>query len=204
MITLYRLRFSTNVERVTLALAHKGLQVDSVWVDPDDRSVVERVSGQRLVPVIEDDGRVVFDSTAILRYLEERYPEQPLYSADEARRAEMEVYIDWFNRVYKRLPNDMEAELLSERPDQARMTELAAKVVANLDFHEAMLAGREYLFGDDFSAADCAAFPFLKYALTRDPADDELFHCILDEHQSVTGRPRLEAWIRRVDERPRA
>ena len=204
MIALYRFRFSTNVERVTLALAHKGLEVDSVWVDPDDRSIVERVSGQRLVPVIEDDGRVVVDSTAILRYLEERYPERPLYPADEARRAEMDVYIDWFNRVHKRPPNEMEAELLSARPDRERVNELAAAMAANLDFHEALLAGREYLFGDDFSAADCAAFPFLKYALARDPADDELFHRILDEHQTVAGRPRLEAWIRRVDERPRA
>jgi glutathione S-transferase len=204
VITLYRFRFSTNVERVTLALAHKGLEVDSVWVDPADRSIVERVSGQHLVPVIEDEGHVVVDSTAILRHLEERYPEAPLHPADEARRAEMDVYIDWFNRVYKGPPNDMEAELLSERPDQERLNELAAAMAANLDVHEALLASREYLLGDDFSAADCAAFPFLKYALTRDPADDELFHRILDEHQTVAGRPRLEAWIRRVDERPRA
>jgi glutathione S-transferase len=204
VITLYRFRFSTNVERVSLALAHKGLEVRSVWVDPADRSIVERVSGQHLVPVIEDEGHVVFDSTAILRHLEERHPEAPLYPAEEARRAEMDVYIDWFNRVYKRPPNEMEAELVNERPDQERLNELAAAMAANLDFHETLLAGRKYLFGDDFSAADCSAFPFLKYALARDPADEELFHRILDDHQTVAGRPRLEAWIRLVDQRPRA
>ncbi len=59
--------------------------------------------------------------------------------------------------------------------------------------------------GTDFSAADCAAFPFLKYALFRDPADDELFHRILDEHQQLQEtHPRLADWIRRVNERPRA
>jgi glutathione S-transferase len=201
---LYRLRYSTNVERVTLALAHKGLEVESIWIEPDDRSLVELVSGQRLVPVLEDDGRVVADSTAILEHLEQRHPEPPLYPRAEARRAELELYIDWFNRVVKRPPNEIEAELLQREPNEARLTELAAAMGRNLDRHEALLAGRDYLFGDAFSAADCAAFPFLKYALTRDPDDDELFHRILSDHQSVEGRPGLEDWIRRVDSRPRA
>jgi glutathione S-transferase len=203
VIRLYRFRFSTNVERVTLALAQKNLEVESIWIDPNDRGSVEEVSGQRLVPVIDDDGRIVFDSTVILRYLAERYPEPPLYPREQAQRAAMDIYLDWFNRVSKRPPNEIEAELLAQNTDQQRVEELAAWMADNLDFHERLLAGRDYLFGDEFSAADCAAFPFLKYALLRDPEDDELFHRILDEHQFVAGRPRLEAWIRRVDERPR-
>jgi glutathione S-transferase len=59
--------------------------------------------------------------------------------------------------------------------------------------------------GDDFSAADCVAFPFLKYALWREPEDDELFHRVLDDYQRLEDRhARLDAWLRRVDERPRA
>jgi glutathione S-transferase len=203
VIHLYRFRFSTNVERVTLALAHKNLEVESIWVDPRDRSPVEQLSGQQLVPVIDDGERVVFDSTAILSYLEERYRQPPLYPHEEAQRAAVDIYIDWFNRVCKRPPNEIEAELLADKVDQRRVDELAAWMARNLDVHERLLAGRDYLFGDDFCAADCAAFPFLKYALARDSEDDELFHRILDEHQSVVGRPRLEAWIQRVDERPR-
>jgi glutathione S-transferase len=87
MMRLYRFRFSTNVERVTLALAHKGLEVESVWIEHDDRSLIERASGQPLVPVLEDDGRVVADSTEILEYLEKRHPEPPLYPAADGRRA---------------------------------------------------------------------------------------------------------------------
>jgi glutathione S-transferase len=69
--------------------------------------------------------------------------------------------------------------------------------------HEALLGRRDYLLGDDFSAADCAAFPFLKYALKLDAEDDELFHRILHERQPIDAYPRLRAWIERVDERPR-
>ena len=39
-ITLYRAPFSTNVERVTLALEHKGLEYESAWIEYSDRSPV--------------------------------------------------------------------------------------------------------------------------------------------------------------------
>ncbi len=69
---------------------------------------------------------------------------------------------------------------------------------------ELLLDGRDHLFGD-FGAADCVAYPFLKYAAGRDPADTELFHLILADHQPLgDDHPNLAAWIERVGERPRA
>jgi len=96
VITLYRAPFSTNVERVALALAHKRLEVESVVIDYSDRSAVVEASGQGLVPVIDDGGVVVSDSLAILRHLEERHPEPALFPREPARRAELDVFLDWF------------------------------------------------------------------------------------------------------------
>ena len=203
MIRLYRAPFSTNVERVALALAHKGLEAESVWIEYSDRSPVEAVSGQGLVPVLEYDGTIVSDSPVILQWLEAKHPEPRLFPRDRARRAEMEVFIDWFNLVWKTWPNGIEAELAKPEPDDVAIEARAHELDRALDRFETMLSGREHLMGDDFSAADCIAFPFVKFALGRDPADDELFHRILEEHQSADGRPSLAAWIRRVDERPR-
>ena len=205
MICLYRAPFSTNVERVALALAHKGLEVQSVWIEYGDRSPVERVSGQPLVPVLEfDDGAEVFDSMQIVRVLEERFPQPPLYPAGAAGRARMIHFIDWFNDVWKTAPNAIAAEIERDLPDLTRIDELAAGMQSALDRFEAMLDGRAYLMGDAFSAADCAAYPFLKYARWRDPADDELFHRVLDGYQQLgDDHPRLAAWIERIDERPR-
>ena len=204
MIKLYRGPLSTNVERVALALAHKGLEVESIEIDWDDRSPVEEVSGQSLVPVIDDGGEVVYDSATILRHLEERYPDPPLFPSDPARRAEMDVFIDWFNEVWKRDPNGIEEEM--EGNDYpAAIAGMSKRMAEHLDRFERMLDGRDYLMGDEVSAADFVAFPFLKYALIpKLPDDDEPFHKVLDDHQQLgDDHPRLKAWIERIDAMPR-
>ena len=205
MIKLYRAPFSTNVERVALALAHKGLEAESVVIDYSDRSAVVEVSSQGLVPVIVDQGEVVADSTRILRFLESRYPDPPLFPSDPARRAELDVFLEWFNEVWKAAPNNIEALLEEEGPDSEEVAAEAERMAEHLDLFERLLAGGDYLLGAGPSAADFAAFPFLKYARGRDPDDDELFHRILELHQPLgDDHPRLAAWIERIDALPRA
>ena len=206
MLTLYRVKHSTNVERVALALAHKKLEAESVWVPFEDRAEIRRVSGQDLVPVLVDDDRVIIDSMEIVRYLEDRFPEAPrLYPEQPARRADCLLFIDWFNRVWKRPPNEMEAEM--EKPegsrDLRRVERLGRAMQGYFDLFEQMLTGRDYLLGE-FSAADVAAFPFLKYATLTDPEDTHLFHKILTDYQRPgSTHPRLVDWIARMDGRPR-
>ena len=203
-LTVYRAEYSTNCERIALALAHKGLAAESVTISYSDRSPVEAISGQGLVPVIVDGDTVVNDSVAILRYLEQRDPSPRLFPTDRARRAEVDVFISWFEQVWKRPPNEIEDELSGDRPDEARITELSAEIVARLDLFEGLLTDRDFLFGE-FGAADCVAYPFLKYALGREPDDDELFHRILDDHLVLEGHHRgVRGWIERVGALPRA
>jgi glutathione S-transferase len=202
-LRLYAIPRSTNVERVALAMAHKGLDAEVVMVDPSDREPVVEASGQPLVPVLEDDGWVVADSSDIIEHLERRFPDPPLLPTAASARAELRVFVDWFNRVWKGPPNALAGELESGAPDEGRVLALAAEMRASLDVFEALLDGRDHLFGP-FSAADCAAFPFLKYARGIDPADDELFHRVLAERLALDGgHPRLADWIERVDRRPR-
>ena len=204
-LVLYRAPFSTNVERVALALAYKGLSVESVVIDYADRSEVQRVSGQPLVPVLVDGEQVVSDSVRILAHLEHRFPSPPLFPTDPGQRATLDIFIDWFERVWKRAPNELEAELGQTPPAAGRITELGALMQARLVLFNALLDGRDFLFGSSLSAADCVAFPFLKFALGREPDDEELFHRILDEHQTLGAEHgALTAWIERVDALPRA
>jgi glutathione S-transferase len=193
-VQVYRVPFSTNVERIALAAGHKRIAVDWVDVPGDDRGAVVRLSGQELVPVLVDGELVVHDSPAILRVLEERFPEPPLWPAEPGARAEADVFVEWFNLVWKVPPNRIAAGV-PEPGDAARLAGWNTRF-------EALLAGRDFLLGE-FGIADVVAFPFLKYAVVPPEAgDDDPFHAVLAEH--LFAGPRLEAWVRRVDERPRA
>jgi len=196
---VYRIPFSTNVERVALAAGHKGVAVDWIDVDPDDRSPVVAASGQELVPVLVHGDEVVADSPKILDWLEARVPEPPLYPREPARRAEARVFAQWFNHVWKGPPNE-----LCVVEDASRRATLEARMRASVDVFEELLDGRDYLLGE-FGIADVTAFPFLKYAAFGLPdGDDEPFHRVLVEHLPLAEDSPLRAWAERVDARPRA
>lgn len=202
MIRLYRARYSTNVERVALTLGLKRLEAASVWITYDDRRAVERVSGQPLVPVLDYEGEIVTESMDIVRFLDERHPDPPLYPDDPS---DVLDFVHWFNASWKGPPNRIEAELGKPAPDGTLIAELEHQMIASLDRFEEMLAGGAYLFGERLTAADVCAFPFLKFATLHDPADDELFHLVLrDRQRDGRKRPRLAAWIERVNALPRA
>jgi glutathione S-transferase len=176
-----------------------------VDVADNDRSPVVDDSGQELVPVLVDGDLVLADSPVILEYLEERFPEPSLYPADESRRAEVAIFVQWFNHVWKRPPNLIAAEEEKPNPDRRRIAELEQRITDALPLFESLLAGRDHLFGDELTLADVIAFPFLKYAVVWEEGDEHRFHEILRDAMQLGDRyPRLAAWIERMDELPRA
>jgi glutathione S-transferase len=77
-------RFSPYCWRVKMALAHKGLEAETIaWRFTD----IDRIafSGQGLVPVLVDGDTVVHDSWAIAEYLEAKFPARRLFDSPQAR-----------------------------------------------------------------------------------------------------------------------
>ena len=99
----------------------------------------------------------------------------------------MDIFTDWFNRIWKVPPNAIAEAIEGGAPDQFAIDAHATEMAAALGAFESLLDGRPYLFGDALSAADCVAFPFLKYAAMREPADDDLFHRVLRENSQTLG-----------------
>jgi glutathione S-transferase len=91
-------RFSPFCWRSKMALAHKGLAVETVpWHFTEKDKLPQPNAGR--VPVIVDDGRVIHDSTAIADYLETRYPDRPALFGDAAARALTRFVQNWTETV---------------------------------------------------------------------------------------------------------
>ena len=206
MIRVHGIPYSTNVERVALAAGVKGIGVEWVNHDPADRAALVELSGQELVPVAEIDGEIVLDSMRIVERLEALEPEPAFYPTEFAARAELHVFIEWFNFVWKGPPNQLDDVLTAPAPDSDQVEELAKTAREWTPLFEAMLSRSSYLGGDALGAADVCAFPFLKYAVVETPPDDdEPFHRVLERLlKPADAYPLLCDWVRRVDALPRA
>lgn len=187
--------FSIFPRRVRVALLEKGLACDDVIVDlpggATRSAAFRRLNPFGQVPVLEDDGLVVYESLAILEYLEERHPSPPLLPPNPAGRARtrqlMHASGDYLATPLKRwLTRLFAPEATWDRADQERAVE---EIAAHLDVLETSLAEREYLVGT-FSLADVAYVPLVC----------ELDACMLGH--LIAPRPTTRAWIERLRERP--
>jgi glutathione S-transferase len=183
--------WSTNCERVSIAAALAGVDVDWTLVTFDDRTLIEELSGQRGVPIAELDGKVVVGSLTIVGRIAPQ-----LWPADPRTRALVDTFLEWFDRVWQQ-----PLGILWRDSDESRKARAAQRLDRSIDRFEALLEG-DYLYGE-LSIADVAAYPFLKYATDANPDDDYDIHEIMRRSLSVEGRPRVAAWLERVAALPR-
>jgi len=179
VVTLYDADRCPYCARARIALAEKGVEHDVVEIDLTDRPawIYEKNDTGR-VPVLEEDAWLLPESSVILEYLEERYPEPPLLPADAGERALARVLIfrhDDFTKPYYALRRGEEGA--GERFDEQ---------LARLD---ATLAARPWLTGREYGLADIAYVPWVLRA--RD-----VLGVSLDRF------PALRSWLDRLEERP--
>lgn len=98
MLQLFTHARSVSAHRVRIALNYKGVAYKSIFTDldnaPGDRLSYLNVNPQGLIPALwADEDLVISQSSAILEYLEERYPERPLLPRDDiAERARIRSF----------------------------------------------------------------------------------------------------------------
>ncbi len=90
---LYSYFRSSAAYRVRIALNYKGIeyqqQAVNLLTQQEEEQAYQAVNPQKMVPVLEHDGRKFFQSMAILEYLDDIHPQQPLLPASASDRAQV-------------------------------------------------------------------------------------------------------------------
>ena len=98
-ITLYDAVPSSNSDRTKIALHEKGLAYDRVTLDlakkDQKRPEFLKLNPYGKVPVINDAGKILFESCIINEYLDEKYPNPPLMPKDPYLRGRGRVLVDY-------------------------------------------------------------------------------------------------------------
>ena len=179
MLTLYDADRCPYCARVRIVLAEKGVQYETVIVDLGDRPAwIYEKNPLGKVPVLEEGDFVLPESAVINEYLEERYPEPPLWPSDPAERAAGRLLIHRFDE----LSRPYYALRRGEESARQRLDEELGRL-------DSLLAGLPFLTGSEFGLADAAYLPWILRAETMLGVD-------LDAH------PALADWVERTRDRP--
>jgi glutathione S-transferase len=145
--------------KVRVALGFKDIPYEFHSIAPRDRTEIVRLSGQHLTPVLLHADRVIFDSAAILRYLEANFRDRaPLFGASHAEQWAIED-LELFARATLAGPM---TEIVHHRVsggkiDDAMRARCAGEFAKATSTLIEALSGREWLVGDRMSAADVTA-----------------------------------------------
>ena len=196
--TVYGTPYSTYVRTTRIALAEK--RADYELVD------VNVLSGQQkqpehlarnpfgTVPAFAHDGFALYETGAIVRYIDQVFPGPSLTPDDARARARMNQIISivdfhaYPTMISKIATNRIFMPLLGGSCDEAAVEGASAKAMLCLAEIERILGDNAFLAGPALSLADCYVVPVLHYlALTP-------------EKSLIDARPRLAAWWQRINE----
>lgn len=150
-----------------------------------------RLNANALVPVIEDDGYVLWESNVIVRYLTAKHSMGQIYPTDLQQRFDAERWMDWQQTTVNPASRPGFWQLIRTPADQRNAQAIAdsnvavERLMATLDAH---LAGRRFMLGEHFSMADI-------------PLGCEV-HRWFGLPQSREKRPNVERWFAELRARP--
>jgi len=202
-MTFYWISGSPYAWRSMLALEHKGMEYESRRLDPskEEQKTPEflAINPRGKVPALRDADTTVYESLAIIEYLERIEPEPNLLgsSASEAA-AVMQCISELDNYTFSALMGIVRPVLFADsEPTLSDMKDAISESHREFRFLENRLSSSDYLAGDRLTAADFVFVPALEYLLraaNRQQISEDGFGFLpLDVHY-----PHIAAWQERI------
>jgi glutathione S-transferase len=204
MRLLYHLPLSPFSRKVRLALAEKRLgfelAVEKVW---ERRPEFLALNPAAQVPVlVEEDGRVIPDSAVICAYLEETYPDTPLFGGNAAERIECRRLVAWFDGKFNREVSEnllfqklMKRLLGRGEPEGASIRAGYANLRTHLGYLGWLAENRRWLAGDVLTLADLTAAAHLSALDFLGDVDWSVSPSAKDWYARIKCRPAFRALL---------
>jgi glutathione S-transferase len=188
---------SINVQKVVWCLDEIGASFERVDAGGEHGVVngpeYRAMNPNGLVPTLEEDGFVLWESNAIVRYLAAKHPEARLWPEDLRVRADADRWMDWQATASTPALRDAFWGLIRtppEKRDEAAIRRSVEKTDENMAILDRWLANRAYVAGEAFTTGDIAVGCYAHRALNM-PID-------------IQQRPNVNAWYERLMARPGA
>jgi glutathione S-transferase len=192
-ITLYHDTPSSNCDRSKIVLAEKRLSWESVRVRLAQKEQKKpeflKLNPYGKIPVLVDDGKVLFESCIINEYLDEKYPDPPLMPKDPYLRGRGRVLIDYALNYAHEPYWALRGEMLKShaQQNQAVLAETRDKLRRLFTYLDEELDNKDFFTGG-FSLTDIAILPRLVRMETYGALP-------------APSLPRLGAWLERMKAR---
>lgn len=193
-LRLYSMRFCPFAQRTRLVLAYKNIPHETVNVDLKQKPewFLER-NPLGLVPVLEQDSKVVYESLVTCDYLDDVYPQNPLTPADPYRKARDAMIVDFYGSKF--IPSFYKVMRSYGKDEEAK--EAMTKAMNKL---EGELATRGKFFGGErLAMADMMMWPWfermgvLKEACPDVVPSESVFPKLFSWMQSMVNEPSVKA-----------
>jgi glutathione S-transferase len=170
-LTVHLLPPSPNNTKVMIALAYKGIEYRPQLInprDPADREALIAATGQGLTPAIQHGEIKLFDSCAILRYLDANFDGPRLFAVDRDEHKAIEKWENFHRYGIGPSLGKAFAMFFSGETDSKEVAAINLRIYAATENLEAALEGRQWLVGDHMTAADITVACFLVFACHTD------------------------------------
>ncbi len=158
IMTLYSESLDFLSHRVRIVLAEKGVSVEVVNTDTNEKEGLEdllALNSYGSIPTLVDRELVLYDANIIMEYLDERFPHPPLMPVYPVARARSRLMIYRIDQEWSHLVRQMDA---GKAPEAAAAAKELRQYLIEL---APVFARSTYFLNDDFSLVDCCIAPIL-------------------------------------------
>jgi len=190
--------------RILLALEIKKIEYKSVLLSVSNGDLLTdaflKLNPHGRVPVLKDDDVVIYESIAILAYLESKFPDTPIFGqTPEETGLIWQSIMEYEGTVHSSFYRVFWPLWMGEASTKAKHIKLKAQLAHDeLKKIEAVLSHNNYLIGNSLSAADLVLFPSMQCLLNALGQDDcqplALEFLPLNEYY-----PKIAAWMKRIE-----